>query len=113
MAVLEAALAAIAVAAIASTGYSVYSGEKSRSAQNEAMDKNEQAMLRQEQRQKEADKIAEENLNRAYSKNPDVNAILSKASQAGRAGSSGTMLTGSSGVDSSLLSLGKKTLLGG
>jgi hypothetical protein len=47
-------------------------------------------------------------------KKPDTNAILSAAEQAGKAGASSTMLTGTSGVDVSQLGLGKKnTLLGG
>jgi hypothetical protein len=40
-------------------------------------------------------------------------AILDAATQAGKGGASGTMLTGSQGIDPNLLSLGKNTLLGG
>ena len=50
--------------------------------------------------------------NRANQKSPDSMAILDAASQAGKTGASGTMLTGPQGVDPNALSLGKNTLLG-
>lgn len=57
-------------------------------------------------------KSAEENINRASQKRPNTSSILSEAEQAGRAGVSGTMLTGAQGVDPSQLTLGRNTLLG-
>lgn len=51
-------------------------------------------------------------MNRANQKQPDSAAILSAMNQAGKAGASGTMLTGPQGVDPSAMSLGKSTLLG-
>lgn len=57
-------------------------------------------------------KAADEANNRANQKQPDTGAILSAAQQAGKAGGSGTMLTGPQGVDPSALTLGKSTLLG-
>lgn len=57
-------------------------------------------------------KAADENMNRINQKRPNTNRILDEASQAGKAGASGTMLTGSQGVDPSTLQLGKNTLLG-
>ena len=57
-------------------------------------------------------KAADEATNRANQKNPDTAAILSAAQQSGKAGASGTMLTGPTGVDVSTLQLGKNTLLG-
>lgn len=57
-------------------------------------------------------KAADENMNRATQKRPNTARIVDEASQAGKAGASGTMLTGSQGVDPSTLTLGKNTLLG-
>lgn len=57
-------------------------------------------------------KSADESMNRANQKRPNTSRIVDEASQAGRAGSSGTMLTGSQGVDPGSLQLGRSTLLG-
>jgi hypothetical protein len=96
--------AVTAIAAV-SAAYSIYSGERAahaqRDAQNQALaDANRQAAA------------ADQAQNRANQKHPDTSAILSAAGQAGRAGESGTMLTGPAGVDASTLNLGKNTLLG-
>ena len=67
------------------------------------------------QAQQNADKVAadaDQANNRANQKKPDTSAILSAAQQSGKAGASGTMLTGPTGVDPSALNLGKNTLLG-
>lgn len=50
--------------------------------------------------------------NRANQKKPDTSAILSAAQQSGKAGASGTLLTGPQGVDLNALTLGKNVLLG-
>lgn len=57
-------------------------------------------------------KSADENMNRALQKRPNTSRIVDEAAQAGKAGASGTMLTGSQGVDASTLQLGRSTLLG-
>lgn len=57
-------------------------------------------------------KAAEENINRASQKRPNTARIVDEAAQAGKAGASGTMLTGPQGVDPGTLSLGRSTLLG-
>lgn len=57
-------------------------------------------------------KAADESLNRASQKRPNTARIVDEASQAGKAGASGTMLTGPTGVDSGSLQLGRSTLLG-
>jgi hypothetical protein len=57
-------------------------------------------------------KAADENINRATAKRPNTARIVDEAAQAGKAGASGTMLTGSQGVDPSALTLGRSTLLG-
>lgn len=57
-------------------------------------------------------KAADEAMNKAGAKRPNTARILDEASQSGKSGASGTMLTGSQGVDPSTLTLGKNTLLG-
>lgn len=56
---------------------------------------------------------ATEASNRANQKQPDSGALLSANLTTGKAGQSSTMLTGVGGIDPSLLTLGKMTLLGG
>ncbi|WP_288076433.1 hypothetical protein [Pseudomonas sp.] len=55
---------------------------------------------------------AEQANNKAAAKTPDVGAMLSANMQAAKAGGSGTMLTGTAGIDTKSLNLGKNTLLG-
>ena len=57
-------------------------------------------------------KASDEAMNKASQKRPNTSRIVDEASQAGRAGASGTMLTGSQGVDPGALQLGRSTLLG-
>lgn len=57
-------------------------------------------------------KAADEATNRAAQKRPNTSSILSEAEQAGKAGVSGTMLTGPQGVSNDQLTLGRSTLLG-
>jgi hypothetical protein len=57
-------------------------------------------------------KAADESLNQATQKRPNTLSIVDQAAQAGKSGSSGTMLTGSQGVDLSSLQLGRNKLLG-
>lgn len=56
---------------------------------------------------------AQQNVNRARQKAPDVGAIQEAAQAGAKGGAAGTMLTGPQGVDVSALQLGKNTLLGG
>lgn len=94
-----------AVAAAASTAYTIYSGERADKEQKKAQNEARANADRQAA-------AADQAMNKANQKKPDVSAILSAASQSGKAGPSGTMLTGPQGVDPSMLSLGKNTLLG-
>ena len=57
-------------------------------------------------------KAADENMNKASQKRPNTARIVDEAAQAGKAGASGTMLTGTQGVDPGSLQLGRSTLLG-
>ena len=56
---------------------------------------------------------ADEANNRANRKSPDSAAAMASAILSGKAGQSGTMLTGPQGIDPNSLMLGKATLLGG
>lgn len=99
------AITAVAAAVAVSAGVSYYNGRQQAEANKKAM----------RQAKANADKQAaqaEQEMNRANQKQPDTNALLSAAQQSGRAGASGTMLTGPAGIDPSSLSLGKSTLLG-
>ncbi|CAK0775830.1 putative phage protein p22 [Gammaproteobacteria bacterium] len=92
----------IMAAALAGSTYVAYQG-------------NQQAKSSAQQAQQNAQRqalLAEQDMNRANQKKPNYNALLSAALQAGKAGQSGTMLTGPQGVDPGSLTLGKNTLLG-
>lgn len=98
-------IAATAVTAAATVGASVYSGRK----------QEKQARAAAEQAQRNADqqvKAAEEATNKAEQKTANAAARLDEVALAGKAGMSGTMLTGPQGIDPSQLMLGKNTLLG-
>ena len=98
-------LAATAVTAAATVGASIYSGRK----------QEKQARAAADQAQRNADtqaKAAEEATNKAEQKPANAAARLDEAALAGKAGMSGTMLTGPQGIDPSQLMLGKNTLLG-
>lgn len=71
------------------------------------------AAERQGNMAREQEKAANEANNRANQRRADPSAILDEAMQSGRAGASGTMLTGTQGIDTSALNLGRNTLLGG
>lgn len=99
------AITAVAAAVAVSAGVSYYNGQQQAAAQKRAAN----------QAQANADKqgkLAEEAMQRENQKKPDTMALLSAAQQSGRAGPSGTMLTGPQGIDPSALSLGRSTLLG-
>lgn len=94
-----------ASAAVAGTAVAFTQGQKQQAAVEDAQKQAKAAAAKQE-------RAAEEANNRANQKGADTMALLSAAQQAGKAGMSGTMLTGPQGVSPSALSLGKNTLLG-
>lgn len=96
---------ALAVGAAASTVASVYTGQQQASAQKAATQQAKQASDDTAAR-------ADQEVNRANAKTPDSNALQAANEQSAKSGQSGTMLTGPTGVDPSLLALGKNTLLG-
>lgn len=98
-------LAATAITTAATVGASIYTGRK--------QDKASRRGYEQAQRQADAQaKQADEAMNRENRKSADSGAFLGEAALAGKAGQSGTMLTGTQGVSPDLLNLGKNTLLG-
>lgn len=107
------AMTVLAVAAVASTAYSVYSGERAAEKQSEALSQQRTAQAEAKTQAEKQQQTAEQNVNKANAKQPDAGAILSAATQAAKGGPAGTMLTGPSGVNQADLSLGKSTLLGG
>lgn len=97
---------ALLVSALAGGAAAAYSANKQAGAQRDATNQaNANA-------KKTAD-AAEQATNKANQKSPDSDALLSANLTAGQTGQSSTMLTGPTGVDPSLLTLGKTTLLGG
>jgi type II secretory pathway pseudopilin PulG len=108
------AMITAAVALTVATGYTIYSGERAAKKQEEQLAMQKQANAEAKASAIKQEKAGEEATNRALSKTPNTNAILSSAEQAAKTGGSSTMLTGSAGIDPTTLQLGKKsTLLGG
>lgn len=107
------AMQVLAAAAVASTAYSVYQGERNADAQAEAMRKQEQAQANALEVQKKQAQAAEQNINRANRKQPDVAGIAQQSQAMASQGGGSTMLTGPQGVNPNELALGKSTLLGG
>ena len=95
----------ITAAAVVGAAATIYNGKQQADA---AKDASRQAQANADKQMKSADEAN----NRANQKQPDTSAILDAANQAGKAGASGTMLTGAQGVDPNQLALGKSTLLG-
>jgi len=95
----------MAAAAVAGTVIAYQNGQDAKDAANRS---SQQAQANADKQMKSADEAT----NRANQKRPDTSAILGAAQQAGKAGASGTMLTGPTGIDPSTLQLGKSTLLG-
>ena len=95
---------AISMGTTAAVG--LYSADQAAKSQNKALQQSKDAAKANQQASDEAN-------NRANRKAPDVSAMLSASALAGRSGQTGTLLTGPQGVDTSTLTLGKSTLLGG
>lgn len=95
-----------AIAAVASAGYAVYSGEQAKGDRKDAMET-------AKKNQAKSELAADQAMNRANPKKPNTNAALAQIEQSAKGGPSGTMLTGPTGVDTAQLSLGRSTLLGG
>lgn len=107
-----AATIAGAVAAVGSTAYGIYNGQKQDAMQQQALKRQNNAEQTAEAQQLSTERQSEIAQNQANAKTPDIAQILAKAALSAKSGVSGTMLTGPTGVDPSTLNLGKSTLLG-
>lgn len=113
MGIVEGLIGALVAATAAGTGYSIYSGEQGKQAQEDAMKQQQQAQQQAAARAQSQQRKSEMAMNAANRRQPDVAQIMQNASKAAAGGPSGTMLTGPSGVNPIDLNLGKNTLLGG
>ena len=95
----------MAAAAVAGVAVAYNNGQEQKKAA-------ERAAQQAEANAKKQEKAADEATNRANQKRANPMAAIDAATQAGKAGVSGTMLTGPQGIDPAMLSLGKNTLLG-
>lgn len=95
----------MAVAAVAGAAISYQNGQEQKKSAEKAASQAQANAQKQE-------KAADEATNRTNTKRADTGAALDSATQAGKAGASGTMLTGPQGIDPAALNLGKNTLLG-
>jgi hypothetical protein len=95
----------MAVAAAAGAAISYQNGQEQKKSAEKVASQAQTNAQKQE-------KVADEATNRANTKRPGTGAALESATQAGKAGASGTILTGPQGIDPAALNLGKNTLLG-
>ena len=99
------ATAVMAAAAVAGAAIAYQNGQDQKKAA-------ERAAQQADANAKKQEKAADEATNRANQKRADPMAAMDAATQAGKAGASGTMLTGPQGIDPAALNLSKNTLLG-
>ena len=102
-----------AIAAVGSTVMAVKSANDQRKVQQQALADQRQANERAEQRAKQEQQRSEQEYNRANRQNVDVESALDASELSAQQGASGTLLTGSMGVDPNELNLSQNTLLGG
>lgn len=101
-----------AAAAVGSTAYGIYNGQKQQATQKQALANQNQAQQQAEANALSTERKSEVAQDAANQQKPDVTAILKRAATMGNAGLSSTMLTGPTGVSTGNLNLGKTTLLG-
>lgn len=95
----------MAIAAAAGTAVSYQNGQDAKKSAEASMNQAKANALK-------AEKQADQDANRLNQKKPDTAGILAAASQAGKGGVAGTMISGPQGVDPGILQLGRNTLLG-
>lgn len=106
---MSAGISAVGWALIAvSSASAIYSAQQNRKSQ----DLQKQAQADAKRAALKAEGQADEAMNAQNMALPDTNAMMSSAMLSGKAGASGTMLTGAKGVDKSKLELQRNTLLG-
>jgi len=102
-----------AIAAVGSTVVAIKSANDQRKTQQRALAEQRQSNERAEARAKAEQQRSEQEYNRANRQNVDVESALDASELSAQQGASGTLLTGSMGVDPNQLNLGQNTLLGG
>ena len=100
-------------AAAAGIGVSAASAIQGQAAQQDAARQQKKAQNQAARAAVSQQRQSEMVTNAANRRTPDINSIMSAASQAAKTGPSSTMLTGPSGVDPNSLALGRSSLLGG
>jgi len=100
-------------AAAAGVGLSAVSALQGQQAQQDAMRQQKKAQQAATAKAIGQQRQSEMVTNAANRRTPDINSIMSAASQAAKTGPSSTMLTGPGGVDPNSLALGRSSLLGG
>lgn len=101
-----------AIGVLASTGVGIYSAQQQRRSSQKALSEQKKANAQAEANALAQEKAATEAANAANMKTPDTAAMMSSAMLSGKAGQSGTMLTGPKGITKDKLGLQKNTLLG-
>ena len=108
------AVTAVITAAAATTTYvAVSSANEQRRVQKQALAEQRKANEQAQTRALAEQQRSEQEYNRANRQNVDVTSALDASELSARQGASGTMLTGTEGVDPDQLKLGGNTLLGG
>ena len=102
-----------AIAAVGSTFVAVKSANDQRKVQRQALEDQRKANERAESRAMAEKQRSEQEYNRANRQNVDVESALDASELSAQQGASGTLLTGSMGVDPNQLNLSQNTLLGG
>ena len=102
---------AAGVAAIG-TGVSAYSGAQANAEQKKSLANQKTATDTAEANALSTERKNETATNAANQKVPDISDIMARASQLSKTGVGSTMLTGTGGVGSGSLTLGKTSLLG-
>ena len=102
-----------AIAAVGSTFVAVKSANDQRKVQRQALEDQRKANERTEARARAEEQRTQQEYNRANRQNVDVESSLDAAELSAQQGASGTLLTGSMGVDPNQLNLSQNTLLGG
>lgn len=88
-------------------------GQAAQKAQQQGLEMQRQAQAQATQAAQAQAKAADQAMNRANRKSPNMSTIGGAGGVSGGNAPSGTMLTGPQGVDTQQMTLGKSTLLGG
>lgn len=101
-----------AAASVGSTIYSIKSGQDQAAAQQKSLQMQKTSQDQATAAALSTQRKSELAQNAANQKTPDIAGILARAATAAKGGVGSTLLTGSGGVDTSTLNLGKASLLG-